>query len=291
MNNDIQINVPCSRCDISARISIWSFMWLLLVVITFIAVVITTDNCEEFVVNTWNHKLEECNVTPDNAWANPVLLSRALTTYSWARAFAIFYSLISIIFVWTAEVDREKDKKCCSIGIKISLVVALLLFADAFILNMFQDNTHGWIILGASSVAVVATFPGCKKGCFPCKFIDDTCNSCYKGKKREKDEYEVCKCFGPALCKDASVLWWIMWSITLISGLIFFTWMFIECEEDETNFHNCPPLRSPYYWFEFIFFWSLFFVAGYSLEVGEARETFNNSRERFGEVINYNSLE
>ena len=40
----------------------WFVLWLLLVFISIMAVIETTNDCETYVVDTWHHNQTECNI-------------------------------------------------------------------------------------------------------------------------------------------------------------------------------------------------------------------------------------
>ena len=84
------------RLEVDIKCEIWSIFTGILIIMSTIAVFITVDQCEDDVVSVWNHTKEECN---DPEGFCPMLLSRALTTLDWARAFSIGFAIISAGFI------------------------------------------------------------------------------------------------------------------------------------------------------------------------------------------------
>ena len=84
------------RLEVDIKCEIWSIFTGILIIMSTIAVFITVDQCEDKVVSVWKHTKEECN---DPEGFCPMLLSRALTTLDWARAFSIAFAIIAAGFI------------------------------------------------------------------------------------------------------------------------------------------------------------------------------------------------
>lgn len=230
-------NICCDAKDqLVIKCEIWSIFTIILIAVSIISIIITLDNCEDDVVTLWKHNPEECS-GPDE----PILLSRALTTLDWARAFAIGFAVISTAFIFITPMHKGIKHK---IFIKIPLIIALFIFSDAFVVNMFQDNVHVYLIGLGAAIAIIFTIPGIKS----CKPL----NNCYR---EDRDIWP---------CGRLRPIWWILWVTMVVAGGIFIGFWIVEENNDGI------PLKSWWYVSEYIFFWTMYFLVGFALGAEEA---------------------
>ncbi len=228
------------RVEVELKCEIWSIFTAALVLLSIVAVVVTVNTCEKDVVSVWGHTIEECN---DPEGFCPMLLSRALTTLDWARAFSIGFAVLSAGFILITPMAEGGIKH--KTFIKIPLIAALFIFSDAFVVNMFESDVHAYLIGLGAGIAILFTIPGCK---------DVTCfHHCYR-KDRE---------FGPWGLRTT---WWILWFIMVVSGGIFIGFWVIEENDDKL------PLKSWWYISEYIFFWVMYFLVGIAIGAEETSE-------------------
>ena len=226
------------RVEVDIKCEIWTIFTSILIVVSIIAVIITVDVCEQDVVTVWNHTKEECN-EPEGFC--PMLLSRALTTLDWARAFSISFAIISAGFIMISPLSSGGIKH--KPFIKIPLIVALFIFSDAFVVNMFENNVHVYLIGAGAVIATIFTIPG---------FKDVTCfKNCYRKDKK----------MWPCGFRNT---WWILWVIMVLSGGLFIGFWIIE----ENN--NKLRLKSWWYVTEYIFFWTMYFLVGLAIGAEES---------------------
>ena len=234
--------------SICTQLELWTLLWLLLVILSMVAVNETITTCKDHVVNTWHHQADECDTK------GAILLSRAFTTLGWARGFAVGYSLLSIILViWAPNRNRASHINVC---IKTPLCVALLIFSAAFDVNMFHTTAHGILITLGSILGTVFTFPGVQaKG---------VCNICY----REDRELKVCgyKWF------TLKETWWFLWIFMVVNFVLFMGFWGSSCVNDNVPNGRCPVLRSNWYWTEYLFFWTMYLLVGYAVIAEELVE-------------------
>lgn len=270
------------------QLEIWGLLWLVLVVLSIIAVNETGkicddcwevynlpngtrtdaqlktmhDTCQEIVINLWHHNSTECEDQ------QAVLLSRAFTTLGWARGFAIGYSLLSIMFISMTPVPLHRQRPL-QIFIKIPLIIALLIFSSAFEVSMFDGHAHGVLIGMASILGVLFTIPG------PLPFLPaNCCKACYRHDKM------LCHVAGVKFKLRA--VWWFLWSFMIVSNIIFVSfWLdsYAEFERNGWDTNRAPKLRSGYYWFEYLFFWTMYLLVGYAIGAEEATPYREETRE------------
>ena len=228
------------RLEVDIKCEIWTIFTSILIIMSTIAVFITVDQCEDDVVSVWNHTKEECN---DPEGFCPMLLSRALTTLDWARAFSIGFAIIAAGFILITPLSEGGITH--KPFIKIPLIVALFIFSDAFVVNMFENNVHAYLIGVGAGIAILFTIPGCKNvTCF---------KHCYRADKP----------FGPCGLRNT---WWILWITMVISGTIFIGFWLIEENAGKL------PLKSWWYVSEYIFFWVMFFLVGIAIGAEESSD-------------------
>ena len=270
------------------QLEIWALLWLVLVVLSIIAVNETGkicddcwevfnmtngtrtaeqnktlhDTCQEIVINLWHHNSSECED------GQAVLLSRAFTTLGWARGFAIGYSLLSIMFISMTPVPLHRQRPL-QIFIKIPLIVALLIFSSAFEVSMFDGRAHGVLIGMASTLGVLFTIPG-PLPCLP----DNCCKACYRHDKM------LCRVLGVKFKLRA--VWWFLWVFMVVSNIIFVGfWLesYAEFERKGWNTARAPKLRSGFYWFEYLFFWTMYLLVGYAIGAEEGTTYREKTRD------------
>jgi hypothetical protein len=259
---------------VKRQLTCWGILWVILVVLSLVAVTETSqiadrcadawnvtnasrtaaenktihDDCQVVVVDTWHHQSNE------TLGGGPVLLSRAFTQLGWARGFAIGYSIISIFFVVQTPKD-SKEERIHAVYIKVPIVLALLLFAAAFEVNMFNGHAHGVLIGMASAIGVLFTIPGPLFGleifrcCRICKRTDGVL-------------------FGGL---TVNTVWWALWSIMVLACLLFVGFWIDSCDTWPTYYpkDRCPKLRSGWYWAEYVFFWTMYLIVGYAIGASE----------------------
>lgn len=252
----------------------WVILWLILVTLSVVAVTETSqiadrcaeayeianasrtkaqnqtiyDDCQVVVVDTWHHKANE------TIGGGPVLLSRAFTQLGWARGFAIGYSIISIFFVVQTPKDSDEEK-IHAVYIKVPIVLALLLFASAFEVNMFNGHAHGVLIGLGSAIGVLFTIPGPLFGW-------ELFNCCRICKRKDGD-----LCLGLTV----NMVWWGIWTAMVVSCLLFVGFWIESCDTWPTYYpkDKCPKLRSGWYWAEYTFFWLMYLIVGYAIGASE----------------------
>jgi len=220
------------------------------------------DTCQEIVINLWHHNSSECED------GQAVLLSRAFTTLGWARGFAIGYSLLSIMFISMTPVPLHRQRPL-QIFIKIPLIVALLIFSSAFEVSMFDGRAHGVLIGMASTLGVLFTIPG-PLPCLP----DNCCKACYRHDKM------LCRVLGVKFKLRA--VWWFLWVFMVVSNIIFVGfWLesYAEFERKGWNTARAPKLRSGFYWFEYLFFWTMYLLVGYAIGAEEGTTYREKTRD------------
>lgn len=232
------------------QLQTWFVLWLLLVFISIMAVIETTNDCETYVVDTWHHDKNECNVE------GPVLLSRAFTTLGWARGLAVGLAIISIAFIVITPTPHGK-KKPGHVYIKKPLSVAFLIFSVAFLVNMFESNAHGVLIGLGSIFAITFTIPGCDCGSF---------RLCYR-ENRHIDLFGSCVIY-------TNVLWWSLWIFMVVNCLLFVGFMIDSCANGTLPADKCPVMKSYWYITEYLFFWTMYLLVGYSIAMEEEEEIY-----------------
>lgn len=279
-----------TKWPVTRQLEIWGFLWLILVVLSILAVNETSDicnkcsemiaipnasrtaannrtlkeNCIDIVIELWKHNASECND------GGQVLLSRAFTTLGWARGFAIGYSLLSIMFIAITPIPIHKQRPI-QVFIKIPLVVALLIFSSAFEVSMFETHAHGVLIGIASVIGILFTIPGppicCPKYC---------CRACYR---HDSILYECGDCFKIEL----RTVWWFLWSFMVINCLLFIGF-WIESmgrfAKDGRSLEKSPDLRSDWYWCEYLFFWTMYLLVGYAIGAEETEQMGDDSEQK-----------
>ena len=281
-----------TKWPVYRQLEIWGLLWLLLVVLSILAVNETSDicnkcnealnienasrtsannktieeNCVEIVMNLWKHNVTECEVH------GQVLLSRAFTTLGWARGFAIGYALLSIMFIAITPVPLHQQRPL-QIFIKIPLIVALLIFSSAFEVSMFEGHAHGVLIGIGSIIGILFTIPGppicCPNYC---------CQACVR---HETTLYEFCG----VLKIKLRVLWWFLWSFMVINCLLFLGFWVDSIEDFRRNgrpVEKAPELRSDWYWCEYLFFWTMYLLVGYAIgaeEVEQLEISYNDENQ------------
>lgn len=266
---------------VTRQLEIWAGLWLLLVVLSIIAVNETSDICNQcsdmiaipnasrtsannrtlqetcidIVIDLWHHNATECNRD------GQVLLSRAFTTLGWARGFAIGYALLSILFISITPIPIHKQRPL-QIFIKIPLVVALLIFSSAFEVSMFESHAHGVLIGIGSVIGILFTIPGPPPG-LP-KYC---CAACFR---HDKILYD----FGSFSIRLRTV-WWFLWSFMVLNCLLFVGfWLdsIAQFEKEGRDIEKAPYLRSDWYWCEYLFFWTMYLLVGYAIGAEETEE-------------------
>lgn len=223
--------------DIKTQFTIWIILWLILVIISITSVAEIGSDCTKYVTSVWNHTTSECDEP------GPMLLSRAITTLLWARISAVLLSLISIFFI-TLWKRQHKIKMKWTM---LPLVAAFLLFASAFVANMFKSELHGVLIGLGSILAIVWTFPSPKDKC--CR------NSCYKRPKQIS-----------SFLPDTTEIWWVLWIFMILNVVVFIIWYAVDCTSQHVS---CPSLRSWFYICEYFFFWSMYLIVGFAVAMEE----------------------
>jgi len=259
---------------VKRQLTCWGILWVILVVLSLVAVTETSqiadrcadawnvtnasrtaaqnktihDDCQVVVVDTWHHQSNE------TLGGGPILLSRAFTQLGWARGFAIGYSIISIFFVVQTPKDSDEEK-IHAVYIKVPIVLALLLFAAAFEVNMFNGHAHGVLIGMGSAIGVLFTIPG--------PFLGLEIFSCCR----------ICKRTDGVLIGGLTVntVWWALWCIMVLACLLFVGFWIDSCETWPTYYpkDKCPKLRSGWYWAEYVFFWTMYLIVGYAIGASE----------------------
>lgn len=236
----------CCNTDwpVLRQLQTWFLLWLILVTVGILAVVETTRDCEKYVVDTWHHKLEECNDE------GPVLLSRAFTTLGWARGVAVGFALFSILIISKTPVTHG-EKPHNDIYAKRPLSIALVIFSAAFLVNMFESSAHGILIGIGSVIAILFTCPGFKTG---------PLSGCYR------ENFEI-QCVGCGL--QSRVIWWLLWIFMVVNCALFLGFWADSCANGDLTPQRCPKLKSYWYITEYLFFWTMYLLVGYSIAMEE----------------------
>ena len=232
------------------QLQTWFVLWLLLVFISIMAVIETTNECETYVVDTWHHNETECDIE------GPVLLSRAFTTLGWARGLAIGFAIFSIAFIIITPTPHGQ-KKPDHVYIKKPLSVAFFIFSAAFLVNMFESNAHGVLIGLGSIFAITFTIPGCDCGPF---------RLCYR-ENRHIDLFGSCVIY-------TNVLWWSLWIFMVVNCVLFMGFMVESCANGDLPSDKCPVMKSYWYITEYLFFWTMYLLVGYSIAMEEEEEMY-----------------
>jgi hypothetical protein len=243
-------NILCCHTEypVVRQLQTWFVFTCILITISIIAVLETIKDCKKYVVDTWHHELSECDTD------GPILLSRAFTTLGWARGLAVGLALLSICFIIITPTPHGK-KKPNHVYIKKPLSVALLIFSAAFLVNMFESNAHGMLIALGSIFGIIFTIPGCECGPFIL---------CYRESK-QVEWLNVCSV-------STSVIWWTLWSFMVLNCILFISFMTESCLNGTLSYEQCPSLRSYWYITEYLFFWTLYFLVGFSIAMEEEEE-------------------
>lgn len=282
-----------TKWPVERQLEIWAVLWLLLVVLSILAVNETSDicnrcsdvisipnasrtdaenrtlqeTCVDIVIELWKHNSTECND------GGQVLLSRAFTTLGWARGFAIGYALLSILFIAITPIPIHRQRPL-QIFIKLPLVVALLIFSSAFEVSMFESHAHGVLIGIGSVIGILFTIPGPPYGfpsycCAACKRHDSVLYECGKMKVKLR------------------TVWWFLWSFMVLNCLLFLGfWIdsMYKFEQEGRPIERAPYLRSDWYWCEYLFFWTMYLLVGYAIGAEETEELDMNDWKRLNPV-------
>ena len=234
----------CLHVDLLHRCYItkwsWNILTLLLILYTTGALVYVGEHCTDY-LEVWNRDEEDC--LPKHT---PMLLSRALTSDPFRGVTVALGLICAYLYSMTPNISPARAP----------IVLTLTLIAIAFVVSMFHTSAHSELIGAASLVGLIFTCPIWHS-------IHDEWLAEYDGMfENTADQWahflqHVYTNMGETLHKhDEYFLWTLFWGWTVLMGgtTVIMLWGVIK------------TMRSWLFIFEYLFFWSLFFLCGFTIK-------------------------
>lgn len=226
--------------DCHITVSLWGALTILLVLFTTTALVIVGETCEDH-LEVWHREPEDC--LPAHT---PILLSRAMTTDPFRGLTVGFAFVAAWLYSNTPTVSP----------VRTPLVLTISLIGIAFIVSMFETDAHSELILAASLIGLVCTCP-----------VWHDIHDAWNAVADEPPEQMVASCVDH-MHLSKFTLWWVLWGLTLGIGITTFgLFVFV-----------IDTMRSWWFIFEYLFFWMLFGLLGFTLREAERETKVNQER-------------
>lgn len=210
-------------CEITP--TLWTVLTGLLVLYTSVAVAYVTQHCVDY-VDVWHKDVAVCDGD------GPILLSRALTSDPFRGLTIVLAFGCALFYAYTPS----------SSPVKVPLTGCIGLIGVAFIVSMFENQAHFYIINVTSLVAVV----------FTCPWWHDLHEAWKLMKNNTPDEWDAFfKQARISCCVESAqrMTWWLLWSWLCVLAIVTATLIMLN-----------DAVRSWVYVSEYVFFWTLFWI-------------------------------
>lgn len=219
-------------CEITP--TLWTVLTALVVLYTSVAVAYVTLHCEDY-VDVWHKDVSDC------AGDGPILLSRALTSDPF-RGFTIVAAFgCAFFYAYTPS----------SSPVKTPITACISLIGVAFIVSMFENDAHYYIINVTSLLTLT----------FTCPVWHDLHEAWKKMKYNTAEEWD--RFFAQtrrSCCVETKqqLYWWALWNWLCILAIV--TAVLILTND---------AVRSWIYVSEYLFFWTLFWILECTMQEAE----------------------